>query len=139
MGSPTLQTLQEPILLTPWLCFRGGGFPNLGATVRADNHRALGARDAVCHLSRAVWVSARRWAYLCAEHSTVAVLAFSLATESTNSRARVPEGSFVVVRAAGSIATDAALAPTRSVDVGRLERGLTLWCGPSSPRAHLIQ
>jgi hypothetical protein len=25
----TLQTLQEPILLLPWLCFRGGGFPNL--------------------------------------------------------------------------------------------------------------
>jgi hypothetical protein len=28
MGSPTLQTLQDPILLPPWLCFRGGGFPN---------------------------------------------------------------------------------------------------------------
>jgi hypothetical protein len=28
MGSPTLQTLQDPILLQPWLCFRGGGFPN---------------------------------------------------------------------------------------------------------------
>jgi hypothetical protein len=28
MGSPTLQTLQEPVLLTPCsLCFRGGGFP----------------------------------------------------------------------------------------------------------------
>jgi hypothetical protein len=25
MGSPTLQTLQEPILPTPWVCFRGGG------------------------------------------------------------------------------------------------------------------
>jgi hypothetical protein len=24
MGSPTLQTLQDPILLLPWLCFRGG-------------------------------------------------------------------------------------------------------------------
>jgi hypothetical protein len=28
MGSPTLQTLQDPILLLPWVCFRGGGFPN---------------------------------------------------------------------------------------------------------------
>ena len=27
-GSPTLQTLQVPILLTPRLYFRGGGFPN---------------------------------------------------------------------------------------------------------------
>jgi hypothetical protein len=26
--SSTLQTLQDPILLLPWLCFRGGGFPN---------------------------------------------------------------------------------------------------------------
>ena len=26
MGSPTLQTLQDPILLLPWVCFRGGGF-----------------------------------------------------------------------------------------------------------------
>jgi hypothetical protein len=25
MGSPNLQTLQEPILPTPWVCFRGGG------------------------------------------------------------------------------------------------------------------
>jgi hypothetical protein len=29
VGSPALQTLQDPILLLPWLCFRGGGFPNL--------------------------------------------------------------------------------------------------------------
>jgi hypothetical protein len=28
MGSPTLRTPQEPILLLPWVCFRGGGFPN---------------------------------------------------------------------------------------------------------------
>ena len=28
MGSPTLQTHQDPILLLPWLCSRGGGFPN---------------------------------------------------------------------------------------------------------------
>jgi hypothetical protein len=28
MGSLTLQTLQDPILLLPWLSFRGGGFPN---------------------------------------------------------------------------------------------------------------
>jgi hypothetical protein len=27
MGSPTLQTLEYPILLPPSLCFRGGGFP----------------------------------------------------------------------------------------------------------------
>jgi hypothetical protein len=26
--TPTLQTLQDPILLLPWGCFRGGGFPN---------------------------------------------------------------------------------------------------------------
>jgi hypothetical protein len=26
-GSPTLQTLQDPILLSPWLFYRGGGFP----------------------------------------------------------------------------------------------------------------
>jgi hypothetical protein len=31
MGSPTLLTLQEPILLLPWVCFRGGGFPNPSA------------------------------------------------------------------------------------------------------------
>jgi hypothetical protein len=37
MGSPTLQTLQDPILLLPWLCSRGGGFPNpcLSPTARA--------------------------------------------------------------------------------------------------------
>jgi hypothetical protein len=28
MGSPTLKTLQDPILPLPWVCFRGGGFPN---------------------------------------------------------------------------------------------------------------
>jgi hypothetical protein len=28
MGSPTLQTLQDPILLLRRVCFRGGGFPN---------------------------------------------------------------------------------------------------------------
>jgi hypothetical protein len=27
-GSHTLQPLQDPILLLPWLCFRGGDFPN---------------------------------------------------------------------------------------------------------------
>jgi hypothetical protein len=25
------QTLQDPILLLPWVCFRGGGFPKLNA------------------------------------------------------------------------------------------------------------
>jgi hypothetical protein len=25
IGSPTLQTLQDPVLLLPWACFRGGG------------------------------------------------------------------------------------------------------------------
>jgi hypothetical protein len=25
MGSPALQTPQYPVLLTPWVCFRGGG------------------------------------------------------------------------------------------------------------------
>jgi hypothetical protein len=28
MSSPTLQTLQDPILPLPWVCFRGGGFAN---------------------------------------------------------------------------------------------------------------
>ena len=28
MGSPALQTHQDPILLLPWLCFRCDGFPN---------------------------------------------------------------------------------------------------------------
>jgi hypothetical protein len=28
MGSPTMQALQDPILLLPWVCFRGGGFSN---------------------------------------------------------------------------------------------------------------
>jgi hypothetical protein len=48
MGSPTLRTLQESMLL-PWVCFRGsafgGGFPNPGplfgmarAGVRAIRH-----------------------------------------------------------------------------------------------------
>jgi hypothetical protein len=32
MGLPTLQTLQDPILLLPWLCFRGGGFRNPTST-----------------------------------------------------------------------------------------------------------
>jgi hypothetical protein len=39
MGSFNLQPLQEPILLTPWLCFRGGGFPNPGYWVRAQPHQ----------------------------------------------------------------------------------------------------
>ena len=44
MGSPALQTLQEPILRTPWVCFRAGGFPNplgvspLTATLLANVH-----------------------------------------------------------------------------------------------------
>jgi hypothetical protein len=29
MGSPTLQTLQAPILLTPWVCFRVAAFQTL--------------------------------------------------------------------------------------------------------------
>jgi hypothetical protein len=38
MGSPTLQTLQDPIL--PWVCFRGGGFQPGGQAVwlRAGSH-----------------------------------------------------------------------------------------------------
>jgi hypothetical protein len=36
MGSPALQTLQYPILLLPWLCFRGGPNPHLP-------HRLTGA------------------------------------------------------------------------------------------------
>jgi hypothetical protein len=36
MGSPTLQTLQEPILLTPWLSFRRGGFPNPEGTCKTS-------------------------------------------------------------------------------------------------------
>jgi hypothetical protein len=28
MSSPTLKTLQDPILLLPWVCFRRSGFPN---------------------------------------------------------------------------------------------------------------
>ena len=36
IGSPTLQTLQEPILRTPWVCFRGGGFPNPRANAGVD-------------------------------------------------------------------------------------------------------
>jgi hypothetical protein len=37
MCSPTLQTLQDPILLLPWVCFEGssGGFPNPNPEVRA--------------------------------------------------------------------------------------------------------
>jgi hypothetical protein len=37
MGASTLQTIQEPILLLPWLCFRGG-FPPLAAmpSMRVD-------------------------------------------------------------------------------------------------------
>jgi hypothetical protein len=34
MDSTTLQTLQDPILLLPWVCFRGGGFPNTGFDVQ---------------------------------------------------------------------------------------------------------
>jgi hypothetical protein len=58
MGSPTLRTLQEPILLKPWVCFRGGGtptfrFPVLNGRVavwqvRAGSHgvgRLAGARS----------------------------------------------------------------------------------------------
>jgi hypothetical protein len=30
VGSGTLRTLQDPILLPPWVCFRGGGFPGSG-------------------------------------------------------------------------------------------------------------
>ena len=43
MGSPTLQALQEPILLTPWLCFRGGGF-RLGSAGKIT--RAAGCAEA---------------------------------------------------------------------------------------------
>jgi hypothetical protein len=37
MGSPTLQTRQDPTLLRPWVCSRGGGFPVEGS--RAAPHR----------------------------------------------------------------------------------------------------
>jgi hypothetical protein len=47
IGQPTLQTLQDPILLLPWLCFRGGGFPNSnsrrgGTRPRAHDDRVAG-------------------------------------------------------------------------------------------------
>jgi hypothetical protein len=31
MARPTLQPHQDPVLLLPWACFRGGGFPRLGS------------------------------------------------------------------------------------------------------------
>jgi hypothetical protein len=79
MGSLTLQTHQDPILLPPWLCFRGGGFPNpkhwpfsptesevIAHQAREQPQRALhgGALAAVAlqHVSSlsgvCVWVSA---------------------------------------------------------------------------------
>jgi hypothetical protein len=42
MGSPTLQALKEPVLLPPWLCFRGGdflSFPNQLTLVRVHATR----------------------------------------------------------------------------------------------------
>jgi hypothetical protein len=47
MGSPTMQTLQDPILLLPWLCFRGGGFPNPREPTAAasDGFHSLRAAD----------------------------------------------------------------------------------------------
>jgi hypothetical protein len=47
VGSPALQTLQELILLTPWVCFRAGGSPNPSVWGRGRSGgyaiRALGA------------------------------------------------------------------------------------------------
>ena len=55
-SSPTLQTLQEPILLQPWVCVRGGGFANPNPDSKAaratqDGHGARrGVRDARGHV-----------------------------------------------------------------------------------------
>jgi hypothetical protein len=42
MGPPILQTLQDPILLLSWLCFRGGGFPNPLRWRHDEGHAAAG-------------------------------------------------------------------------------------------------
>jgi hypothetical protein len=52
MGSPTLQTLQDPILLLAWLCFRGGGFriPNSASalTLKRDGSWLSSSLLVVC-------------------------------------------------------------------------------------------
>jgi hypothetical protein len=52
MGSPTLQTLQYPILLPPWVCFRGG-FPNPNGRFPGDGEQQSVATLAQCRSRRA--------------------------------------------------------------------------------------
>ena len=47
MSSPTLQTLQDPILRLPRLCFRGGGFPNPLAEDSIGGRAGTDAREGV--------------------------------------------------------------------------------------------
>ena len=52
MNSHTLQTLRDPILLLPWLCFRGGRFPNptlglAGGRVPRDAHEIDAVQQAL--------------------------------------------------------------------------------------------
>jgi hypothetical protein len=54
MGSRTLQTLQCPILLLAWVCFRGGGFPNPSNKHKKTIHRSphgAGGPPVGCHVS----------------------------------------------------------------------------------------
>jgi hypothetical protein len=37
-GHPAQETLPDPILLLPWVCSRGGGFPNLKWSAAAHRH-----------------------------------------------------------------------------------------------------
>jgi hypothetical protein len=50
MDPPTMQTLQEPILLLRWVCFRGGGFakPTQGSQSPAGRLRPLRLLCDVC-------------------------------------------------------------------------------------------
>jgi hypothetical protein len=41
MDSPTLQTLKDPILLPPWVCYRGGVFPNPRGTCAPAAHAKI--------------------------------------------------------------------------------------------------
>jgi hypothetical protein len=54
MGSPTLQTLQDSILLTPWLCFRGGGLPNPCSASRPRSKGGLTAGERAPRRRRAI-------------------------------------------------------------------------------------
>jgi hypothetical protein len=58
MSSPTLQALQDPILLLPWVCFRGG-FPNPSRTPAASFVREKSCAAATGGVPKLGWAVSR--------------------------------------------------------------------------------